>query len=91
MAVVLAVMEVRDRQPSLRSALTFLGVTVFLIPASFGWVFVPGWSWMYLPTRIAILVVSYLVAFHWGLLTTGRRLREGLDRVVKTDPRADTH
>ncbi|WP_135663924.1 hypothetical protein [Halorhabdus rudnickae] len=86
-AVALAVMELRDRRPSLSSALAFLGVTVFLLPAAFGWVFVPGWSWLYLPARAAILVVSYMVAFHWGMLETGRWLRGALERVVKTRPR----
>lgn len=90
-AVVLAVMDVVDRRPAVGSALAFLGVTVFLFPVAFWWFFVPGWSWVYLPTRVAILAISFVVAFHWGVIETGRRLRRALERVVKTGTRADTY
>ncbi|WP_275882878.1 hypothetical protein [Halorhabdus sp. BNX81] len=90
-AVVLAVMDVVDRRPCVGNAFAFLGVRVFLQPVAFWWLFVPGWSWLYFPTQVAILAISFVVAFHWGPLETSRRLREGLDRVVKTDPGAGAH
>ena len=85
-AIVLSMATGLDRRPSVWRTFVFLFVTLFLRPLAFVWLFAPGFSWMYLPTWIAVLVVSYVIVFRWGLRQTGQLCEQALERVVTTPP-----
>jgi len=76
--------EVLDRRPSVGRTFVFLLVTLFLSPLAFVWLFAPGFSWIYLPVRIVVFVVSYVIVFQWGLRKTGQLCEQALERVVTT-------